>query len=315
MPSPRRSGSGSRRAFAEPTAAQAQAWPAIATGEHTLISAPTGSGKTLAAFLWGLDRLVAEPSGRPHADRLRVAAEGALLRRREEPARAAARDRRRRPRRGAHRRHAAEGPARHDAPPAGHPDHHARVAVPDAHEPGARDLRRRRGRDPRRDPRGRADQARRAHGAHARAARARGRRARAADRPVRHPEPARGGRPLHGRPEADVPRGRRRRAQAAGPQDPRAGREHGRARAVRRRSSTRSPAPRRRASRSGRRSTPRSSSSSARTPRRSCSSTTAAAPSGSRCGSTSSPPTRTRTARRSRSPAPTTARWRARSGS
>ena len=26
-----------------------------------LLSAPTGSGKTLAAFLWGLDRLVAEP--------------------------------------------------------------------------------------------------------------------------------------------------------------------------------------------------------------------------------------------------------------
>ncbi len=50
------------RAFAEPTAAQAQAWPAIASGEHTLISAPTGSGKTLAAFLWGIDRLVADPS-------------------------------------------------------------------------------------------------------------------------------------------------------------------------------------------------------------------------------------------------------------
>ena len=50
------------RAFAEPTAAQAQAWPAIATGEHALISAPTGSGKTLAAFLWALDRLVAEPT-------------------------------------------------------------------------------------------------------------------------------------------------------------------------------------------------------------------------------------------------------------
>ena len=45
-----------------PTPAQAQAWPAIATGAHTLISAPTGSGKTLAAFLWALDRLVAEPS-------------------------------------------------------------------------------------------------------------------------------------------------------------------------------------------------------------------------------------------------------------
>jgi len=44
-------------AFAEPTPVQAQAWPAIATGEHTLISAPTGSGKTLAAFLWALDRL------------------------------------------------------------------------------------------------------------------------------------------------------------------------------------------------------------------------------------------------------------------
>jgi ATP-dependent Lhr-like helicase len=49
------------RAFAQPTEAQAQAWPAIATGDHVLISAPTGSGKTLAAFLWGLDRFVAEP--------------------------------------------------------------------------------------------------------------------------------------------------------------------------------------------------------------------------------------------------------------
>jgi len=47
-------------AFAAPTAAQEQAWPAIATGEHVLISAPTGSGKTLAAFLWGLDRLAAD---------------------------------------------------------------------------------------------------------------------------------------------------------------------------------------------------------------------------------------------------------------
>ena len=48
-------------AFKEPTEVQKQAWPAIATGEHTLISAPTGSGKTLAAFLWGLDRFVREP--------------------------------------------------------------------------------------------------------------------------------------------------------------------------------------------------------------------------------------------------------------
>jgi ATP-dependent helicase Lhr and Lhr-like helicase len=44
-------------AFEGPTPAQEQAWPAIASGEHVLLSAPTGSGKTLAAFLWGLDRL------------------------------------------------------------------------------------------------------------------------------------------------------------------------------------------------------------------------------------------------------------------
>ncbi|HEX4364628.1 MAG TPA: DEAD/DEAH box helicase [Solirubrobacteraceae bacterium] len=44
-------------AFEGPTEVQKQAWPAIATGEHVLISAPTGSGKTLAAFLWALDRL------------------------------------------------------------------------------------------------------------------------------------------------------------------------------------------------------------------------------------------------------------------
>jgi ATP-dependent Lhr-like helicase len=50
-----------RAAFAAPTPVQAQAWPAIATGEHTLISAPTGSGKTLAAFLWAIDRLASEP--------------------------------------------------------------------------------------------------------------------------------------------------------------------------------------------------------------------------------------------------------------
>ena len=48
-------------AFAQPTPAQAQAWPAIASGEHVLISAPTGSGKTLASFLWAIDRLAAEP--------------------------------------------------------------------------------------------------------------------------------------------------------------------------------------------------------------------------------------------------------------
>ena len=44
--------------FAEPTEAQAEGWPAIAQGRHTLIAAPTGSGKTLAAFLTCLDQLV-----------------------------------------------------------------------------------------------------------------------------------------------------------------------------------------------------------------------------------------------------------------
>ncbi|HWF24252.1 MAG TPA: DEAD/DEAH box helicase, partial [Solirubrobacteraceae bacterium] len=57
-------------AFAEPTPAQAQAWPAIATGEHVLISAPTGSGKTLAAFLWAIDRLVTDPEAAAGRTRL-----------------------------------------------------------------------------------------------------------------------------------------------------------------------------------------------------------------------------------------------------
>src|SRR4051812_41282184 len=47
--------------FAEATPAQALGWPAIATGEHTLIQAPTGSGKTLAAFLYGIDKLNPAP--------------------------------------------------------------------------------------------------------------------------------------------------------------------------------------------------------------------------------------------------------------
>src|ERR1043165_9269053 len=46
------------RSFAAPTPAQAQAWPAIRSGQHVLIAAPTGSGKTLAAFLAAIDSLV-----------------------------------------------------------------------------------------------------------------------------------------------------------------------------------------------------------------------------------------------------------------
>jgi ATP-dependent Lhr-like helicase len=48
-------------AFPAPTRAQQLAWPAIASGESTLLLAPTGSGKTLAAFLAALDRLMFAP--------------------------------------------------------------------------------------------------------------------------------------------------------------------------------------------------------------------------------------------------------------
>ncbi len=58
--------------FPGPTDAQAQGWPAIAGGEHTLICAPTGSGKTLAAFLWCLDRLLGEEPPTDPRSRLRV---------------------------------------------------------------------------------------------------------------------------------------------------------------------------------------------------------------------------------------------------
>ncbi|HKL79619.1 MAG TPA: DEAD/DEAH box helicase, partial [Mobilitalea sp.] len=44
----------------KPTAVQEAAWPAIAAGEHTLVSAPTGTGKTLSAFLVFIDRLKAQ---------------------------------------------------------------------------------------------------------------------------------------------------------------------------------------------------------------------------------------------------------------
>src|SRR4051794_30670890 len=44
--------------FAHATPAQADAWPLIKAGRHTLIAAPTGSGKTFAAFLAAIDDLV-----------------------------------------------------------------------------------------------------------------------------------------------------------------------------------------------------------------------------------------------------------------
>ncbi|WP_423465165.1 Lhr family ATP-dependent helicase [Promicromonospora sp. MS192] len=55
-------------AFAQPTAAQAGAWDAVAADRHALVVAPTGSGKTLAAFLWSIDRIMSAP---PPAERTR----------------------------------------------------------------------------------------------------------------------------------------------------------------------------------------------------------------------------------------------------
>ncbi len=246
-PIPRWSASARRRAtwfgaaFAEPTPAQAGAWEAIAQGRHALVVAPTGSGKTLSAFLWAIDRLLTDAAaGRRarHPGPLRLPAQGARGRRRAQPAGAA--DRHPADRRAA-RRAAARGQRRHPvrrhpgrraphpgAHPARHPDHHARVAVPDADQPGPREPAPRRDRDRRRGPRRRRHQARRPSRAQPRAPR----------RPAR-PKPAqRIGLSATVRPLEEVARflggtraGRDRRAavgQAVGPQGRRPGRGHDR---------------------------------------------------------------------------------------
>ena len=170
---------------------------------------------------------------------LRLAAEGAQLRRRAEPARAARRDQVRPPRRRPHGRHDAEGAARAGQGAAGHPDHDARVALPDADLAGARDAARDRDGHRRRGPRRRRHQARRAPGALARAARRAAGAAGAADRPLRDPASARGDRPLRLRRPSDPAR-RRRHAQGARPRGRRPRRGPARARARRTSSLSRS---------------------------------------------------------------------------
>ena len=193
--------------FAAPTRAQAQGWPEIVAGNSTLILAPTGSGKTLAAFLAAIDRLMFSPVPAKQA-RCRVLYVSPLRalafdveRNLRAPlvgiARVAERRGESRPRpdrRAPHRRHRGRR-ARPDAPqPAGHPDHHARVAVPDAHLAGPGDPPVRRAGHRRRDPHPGRHQARRAPGALAGAPGAPGRPADPARRPLRHAAPAgRGG--------------------------------------------------------------------------------------------------------------------------
>src|SRR5256886_3233270 len=58
--------------FPAPTEPQAEAWPAIKAGKHTLIAAPTGSGKTLAAFLSAIDDLVWKSTSGALADETHV---------------------------------------------------------------------------------------------------------------------------------------------------------------------------------------------------------------------------------------------------
>jgi ATP-dependent Lhr-like helicase len=55
-----------------PSAPQEQGWPAIASGDHTLILAPTGTGKTLTAFLWELNNLIVDGSTAPLANAVHI---------------------------------------------------------------------------------------------------------------------------------------------------------------------------------------------------------------------------------------------------
>jgi ATP-dependent helicase Lhr and Lhr-like helicase len=55
-----------------PTDVQAEAWPAIQSGQDALIAAPTGSGKTFAAFLSSIDQLFTQALARELDDHTQV---------------------------------------------------------------------------------------------------------------------------------------------------------------------------------------------------------------------------------------------------
>ncbi len=167
-------------------------------------------------------------AGRGAAAALRLAVEGAQLRRRAEPARAARRPPLRAPGRRPHRRHRRARAAAAAALAARRPDHDARVAVPAAHLAGARDPPLGRDADPRRGPRRRRQQARRPSRALGGAARAAARAAAAAGGALGDAATAGGDRPLRLGRQADPAR-RRRPTQGARPRGGRARRGHARA--------------------------------------------------------------------------------------
>ena len=155
-------------------AAQEQAWPAIASGEHVLICRADRLGQDARGVPVGARQALAgaAASGATRA-RLRLAAEGARLRHRAQPARAAARHRRRTSRSAIR---TGDTPQRERAAMRRKPPD-ILITTPESLylmlTSQAREmLTRRGGGDRRRDPRGRVDQARLASGADAGAARA-----------------------------------------------------------------------------------------------------------------------------------------------